>query len=89
MNKLQTTEEQPNNDELILIAHLAKEFMRDPKEVAEDWNSGAIVCLNWTGMVQRYEDLQHELDGTIEEAIAFEVDKGILVKFGSLFFMYE
>ncbi|QDP45812.1 MAG: hypothetical protein Unbinned5179contig1004_4 [Prokaryotic dsDNA virus sp.] len=88
MSKLQTTKEQSNNDEMILIAHLSREFMRDPKEVVEDWNNGNILCWDWAGVVEWYQGFEDLLDGTIEEAIRFDLEKGILVKIQSLFFMY-
>ena len=88
MSKLQTTEDQPNNDELILIAHLSKGFMMRPEDIVEDWNKGNILCWDWAGVVEFYEDMEDILDCTIEEAIAFDLEKGILVKVQSLFFMY-
>ena len=88
MNKLQTTEEQPNNDELILIAHLSKAFRLDPEEIIKDWNNGDILCWDWSGVVEWYQGFEDLRDGTIEEAIKFDLEKGILVKIQSLFFMY-
>lgn len=88
MNKLQTTEEQLNNDELILIAHLAKGFHQKPEQIIEDWNNGDILCWDWAGVVEWYQGFEDLLDGTIEEAIKFDLEKGILVKIQSLFFMY-
>ena len=82
------TEKQKNNDELILIAHLSRGFNEPPKKIIKDWNNGNILCWDWAGVVEFYEDMEDILDVTIEEAIAFDLEKGILVKIQSLFFMY-
>ena len=88
MNKLKTTEEAPNHDELILIAHLARAFNRTPEQIIKSWNQGDILCWDWRGLIEYYEDFEDLLDGTIEETIAADIDRGMLVKIQSLYFQW-
>tara|TARA_Y100000004_G_C8951866_1_gene428886 strand:+ start:1371 stop:1646 length:276 start_codon:yes stop_codon:yes gene_type:complete len=77
-----------NNDEIILIAHLSKAFSVSMDTVINDWNDGNIFCFDWVGLIKWYQGFEDLLDGTIEEAIRFDIDKGIVVKIQNLYFMY-
>ena len=77
-----------NKDELILIAQLSKKFNVSMDTVVEDWNKGNIFCFDFAGLIEWYQDLEDLLEGTIEEAIQFDLDKGIVIKIQNLYFMY-
>jgi len=78
-----------NNDEMILIAHLSKQFREPIDVIIRDWNNGNIFCFDFAGLIEWYQGFEDLLDGTIEEAIKSDLKIGSIVKIQNLYFMYS
>lgn len=75
--------------ELVLIAQLAKAFNVPMKTIVKDFNAGNIFVWDLKSLKETwYEDLKDILTGTIDEEIKKDLDKGDLVKIQDLYFMY-